>query len=992
MRKKIVVLPLIALVSLLWISTEASGQCINVPTAGAAVTENFNALPNTPTATNNPWTDNSTLPAAYSTRTTFRAANGSENTGSLYSFGAAAAADRALGGIGSGGTGTFYWALCFTNGTGSAVSSFDIAYVAEQWRNGGANAAHTTAFEYQVANAGAITDADTPATGWTAVTALDMVSPIFSATAATLDGNAAANRVSLANTVTASVANGQQVWVRWRDIDNTGGDHALAADDFSITLGSGGPVTPTLSISDVSQIEGDAGTTNFTFAVTLSAPAGVGGVTFSIGTADGTATDADNDYDPPVPNPLTGQSIPSGSSGPYNFVVVVNGDVTVEANQTFFVNVTSVVGATVADGQGQGTIQNDDLTLTPIHDIQGPGASSPIVGNSVTTRGVVTGVRSNGFFIQEPDATVDADPATSEGVLVFTNAAPPGAAVVGNLVQVTGTVAEFVPSADPLQPPLTELTSPTVTLVSSGNPMPAAIPLTTSFPSPAGPHDQLERLEAMRVSVAALTVTGPTLGNTNEPSATETSTGVFYGVVQGNARPFREAGIPAPDPAPTGEIPAGTIPPIPRFDSNPERIRVDSDGLVGGTLLDVGFGQTVSNLVGPLDYTFRTYTILPDVGSSPVVSGGVTEIAASITAANEFTVASYNLERFFDDVNDPGIGEPVLTTTAYNNRLGKASRQIRNFLRFPDIIGVIEVENLTTLQTLATQINNDAVANSQPNPLYTPFLVEGNDVGGIDVGFLVKTSIVFGSNPRVSVNSVTQELDGTLFVNADSSTETLHDRPPLRLDAVVNGPSGGPGFPITVIVNHLRSLGSVNSEAAGTNGWTTAGERVRAKRQAQAEDLANLIQARQVGNPAESIVVMGDLNAFEVNDGLGHTLGVLQGTPVPNNETAVAGDGVDLVNPDLDNLFDNGPAVADRYSYTFDGNAQSLDHILVNQPLISATAARRIEHPRINADFAAIDRNDYSTTGNRALSDHDPVVAFFTVTGLPVELLNFDVE
>src|SRR5262249_44551448 len=49
---------------------------------------------------------------------------------------------------------------------------------------------------------------------------------------------------------------------------------------------------------------------------------------------------------------------------------------------------------------------------TAIHDIQGPTTTSPLVGNQVSTSGIVTGVRSNGFFIQEPDATVDADPNT----------------------------------------------------------------------------------------------------------------------------------------------------------------------------------------------------------------------------------------------------------------------------------------------------------------------------------------------------------------------------------------------------------------------------------------------------------------------------------------------------------------------------------------------------------------------------------------------------
>lgn len=64
-------------------------------------------------------------------------------------------------------------------------------------------------------------------------------------------------------------------------------------------------------------------------------------------------------------------------------------------------------------------------SLTPIHDIQGPGSSSPIVGATVTTRGIVTGVKQNAFFIQEPDASVDADPATSQAILVFTNSAHP---------------------------------------------------------------------------------------------------------------------------------------------------------------------------------------------------------------------------------------------------------------------------------------------------------------------------------------------------------------------------------------------------------------------------------------------------------------------------------------------------------------------------------------------------------------------------------------
>lgn len=115
---------------------------------------------------------------------------------------------------------------------------------------------------------------------------------------------------------------------------------------------------PSLSINDVTQNEGNSGSTTFTFTVSLSAPAPAGGITFDISTANNTATTANNDY---VAKSLTSQTIPAGSST-YNFSVTVNGDAVVEPNETFFVNVTNVTGATVSDGQGLGTITNDDMS------------------------------------------------------------------------------------------------------------------------------------------------------------------------------------------------------------------------------------------------------------------------------------------------------------------------------------------------------------------------------------------------------------------------------------------------------------------------------------------------------------------------------------------------------------------------------------------------------------------------------------------------------
>ncbi len=770
-----------------------------------------------------------------------------------------------------------------------------------------------------------------------------------------------------------AVENQAEVQVRVITTNAFGNDEFIGVDNIVVST-AGCPAPPlTLSVNDVAVTEGDTGTVTASFTVGLSAPAGAGGVTFDIATADGTATAASADY---VARSLTGQTIAAGASS-YAFDVTVNGDTAIEPNETFFVNVTNVTGATVADGQGQGTISNDDATLIAINQIQGPGASSPLVGAMVTTRGIVTGRKNNGFFIQAPDASVDADPLTSEGIFVFTSAPPAPGIVVGTLAQVSGTVVEFIPSQDMLQPPLTELSNATTVVLSNGNPLPTAIPLSTTFPDPTGPFDQLERVEGMRVSAASLTVNGATLGSVNETSATATSNGIFHARVTGLPRTFREPGIEAPNPAP-----GGTIPPIPRWDSNPELIAVDSDAQFGAAI-NVNAGAVVTNVSGPLDYTFRRYTIVRDDVASPFTGG---QVATAVTqpTASDITIASYNLERFFDDVNDPMIGEPVLTPAALQTRLNKASLGIRDFLRTPDILGVVEVENLTVLQSLATRINGDAVAALQPNPVYVAYLVEGNDVGGIDVGFLVKTGTVGSGVPRVLVNTVVQENDGELLVNPDATTSILNDRPPLRLDAVINYP-GGATFPVTVIVNHLRSLNDVENPEPGSNGWATTGARVRAKRQAQAESLANLVQDRQTANPNERIVVIGDFNAFEFNDGLGDSMGVIDGTPSPDDQTAVPGDGIDLVNPDQTILLEADPA--QRYSFVFGGNAQSLDHVLINGAMAAALGAQRTEHPRINADFNALERNS-ATTATR-LSDHDPLVGFFRPSAMVVPELIF---
>ena len=267
---------------------------VSLTTLGTPHTQNFDSLANA--GTNVAWTDNTTITGWYGTRTTYNAGTGSSNTGAKYSFGVAGAnpvTDRALGGVGSGGTGTFYWAARLVNNTGTTVTSLDISYNGEQWRDGGAAVpvAQTMNFEYQVASAGTITDADTPTTGWLSFSGLNFTSPTFTNTGAgaALDGNLAANRTAISASLPVTVAPGQEVWIRWRDLNDAGNAHGLAVDDLSVTpQGGGGSM---LNISDVTLAEGDPpGTTTFTFAVTLTAPTG-GGVTFDIATADGTAQD-----------------------------------------------------------------------------------------------------------------------------------------------------------------------------------------------------------------------------------------------------------------------------------------------------------------------------------------------------------------------------------------------------------------------------------------------------------------------------------------------------------------------------------------------------------------------------------------------------------------------------------------------------------------------------------------------------------------------------
>src|SRR3979490_2510731 len=172
---------------------------------------------------------------------------------------------------------------------------------------------------------------------------------------------------------------------------------------------------------------------------------------------------------------------------------------------------------------------------------------------------------------------------------------------------------------------------------------------------PSGGLYQLTPYEGMRVSIAAMTATPGTNGSitaANEPTEAATSTGYFYAVITGTGRPFREPGIDIRDVA-VPNAPAN----IAKFDDNPERILVDSI-LAGGTSLEISTGAVLPNVTGVLDFTFSSDSfydpsrLILDAAYAPTKApAGTTVQPIPAATANQFTVASFNIERFYNTTN-----------------------------------------------------------------------------------------------------------------------------------------------------------------------------------------------------------------------------------------------------------------------------------------------------------------------------------------------------
>ncbi|MEH0469433.1 endonuclease/exonuclease/phosphatase family protein [Streptomyces hayashii] len=570
-----------------------------------------------------------------------------------------------------------------------------------------------------------------------------------------------------------------------------------------------------------------------------------------------------------------------------------------------------------------------------IHDIQGTTRISPYAGKAVTgVAGIVTGVRtygsSRGFWIQDPNP--DADPATSEGVFVFTSSAPKVA--VGDSVTVTGTVSEYVPGgASSGNQSVTEITKPTVTVLSGGNAVPAATVVNArSVPAAYAPTgdaaagnsvngltlqpgryalDRYESLEGMNVQVAdarVVTATDPysELWVTVKPreNATRRGGALYHSYTSQN----------------TG------------------RLQIQSLGATADFPL-ANVGDTLAGVTeGPLDYNqFGGYTLVAGrLGT--LKSGGLQRETTRKQQRDELAVATYNVENL----------DPSDATFASH------ASAIVNNLKSPDIVSLEEIQDDNGAKddgtvTAGVTVNKliDAIV-AAGGPRYDWRSIDPvNDQDGGEPGGNIRQVFLF--NPqrvsftdRAGGDSTTavgvSKVHGKAQLTASPGRVAPGDdawkssRKPLAGEFVFRGRT------VFVIANHLNSKG-------GDQGLTSQYQPVARSSEVQRHAQATLVNAfvksiLDVQKNAD-VVALGDMNDFEFSD----TAKILEG------------DG------ELWSAIKSLPR-SERYTYDYQGNQQVLDQILVS-PSIRRSCDFAYDSVHINSEF------------HDQISDHDPQVLRF---------------
>jgi predicted extracellular nuclease len=925
-------------------SAGAAGT-VSLTTLGSAYTEDFNTLASSGTA-------NTTVPNGWefsesgaNANTTYRAGTGSDNTGDTYSFGATSNTERAFGGLRSGTLVPLIGGQ-FTNNTGATITSLDIVYMGEQWRLGQNTTGRAAdRLDFQLSSSATSITTGT----WTDYDSLDFSSPVVAGTVGALNGNVSPNRTAISFSITGlSIANGASFWLRWADTDLIpGADDGLSVDDFSLT--PNGVVPPiNLSVSDVSANEGNSGTTSFDFTVSLASPAGAGGVTFDIATADDTAA-APSDY---TAKSLTGQTIPGGSST-YTFSVLVNGDTGVEPDETFSVNVTNVTGATVVDGQGQGTIVNDDtnfcaLSYTPIYQIQGSGLSAAMTGN-VTTQGVVVGdfegtASASGFYLQ--DLTGDGNAATSDGIFVFTGAS--NLVNVGDVVRVTGFARERFNQTTLNGSNSNTAAVPAANIINCGAGSVPATDVTLPFANADFP----ERYEGMLVRFPQALVIAEYFNYDRFGEI------VLAQPLSGETRPFTGTAIDEPGAAANARTLANSLSRITLDDANsaqnPSTLR-HPNGAPFSLANKFRGGDTVQNAVGVLGFDFSLYRIFPtgpaDYTSvnprpaSPEEVGGTLRVAAMNTL-NFFVTANYPTGNSLDNKCGPANnlecrGWDSDQSTEFTRQRDKLLTALSGLNG--DIIGLNELENSTGVEPL------DSIVSGLSGYDYIHTGTIGTDA--IKVGLIYRPLVV---TPVGTFKLLTTAVDPR-FIDTKS-------RPSLAQTFEVNAT----GARFTVVVNHFKSKGSACDDIGDPDLGDGQGN-CSQTRKAAAQALVDWIATDPTGSGDPDFLIVGDLNSYAMEE----SIDAIKAGP---DDTVGTSD-------DYTNLISHFHG-AYAYSYTFDGQAGYLDHALANASIFAQITGAADWH--INSDEP--DVLDYDTSFKPAAqdalyeinpyrtSDHDPVV------------------
>ncbi len=757
------------------------------------------------------------------------------------------------------------------------------------------------------------------------------------------------------------------------------------ASAFNVCIPVGNQIT--LSVANASLAEGNTGSVSMDFTVSLSRPAATGGVNFDIATSDQSTQTADADY---VATAVTGASIAAGDTS-YTFSVQINGDTIPEPDETFLVTVSNVSGTNVitTTATATGTLINDDGNNIAIHVIQSADMASPWAGSAVHTQGIVTALAGNGFFLQTADNATDGDPLTSEGIFVFN---PSPTVAVGDKVSLDADVFEYFG--------LTELKNiSNLVVASSGNPLPTAVVFDDTLPStdPAllsCGATNFECFEGMRIQVADGVVTE---GTTKYDEVFVTATG---------ERSMREPGLLyglSPIPGDNAAVPV--------WDGNPEVFKMLPGELPGAYAGGGIHGGATFAATGVLTYDFGSYTLLPT--SLTITNNPVLPRPAPDAGAGVLRIASFNVERYCDDIDDtvsPGTalvecsGGSLPTTAEYDTKAQRLEDYIATVLQLPDVVALQEVENITVLTRLADKLNIDYGTS------YTAHLLEGNDIGGIDVGYLINSH-------RVNVLSVMQLDKYLMWRTPNNHNRPVFDHPPLLLQGIFTG--GGQAQPFLVMVNHLKARQDVDDTDASGNPTGDALEDQQ-KRFRQAYAVAMLIQDLQssdstlaqglrsrIPSPLRAksmtrmpLVVVGDFNAYQFSDGFADTVGLIRGTYDFAANTWDLSDltawslepvssplaDSNVVDPPLWDAVASLPA-DEQYSYLFPVNFgtiqggsprevptdQVLDHALLNQA--ARNAFLRMDYARANLDGTWAEYD--TSTGPMGVSDHDGFVLQF---------------